>query len=291
MIVLNKVRTAVKHLTYSARGQYSDVRGDYQKVADTYDEYYSHNLEAAARQFRGLLPWPELARPGLHLVELAAGTGAITVPLAENLGADSVLTAVDISEAMLAENRRKTESGEHGVDYVVGDALEYLAAQPPNSVGALVCAWGVCYMNHPKLKRELTRVLQPGAFLGIMENRKGTLAELEAILLDVITDDPRLLRRAIRLELPKDGAYIARRIVPDNGRVIESLDAESGRTDSDTDDILAYLTKSGVASGYLDAIAPELYDDLLDGLRKRIEALGPRNVPIVHRYSIVTAHA
>ncbi|MFI9504884.1 class I SAM-dependent methyltransferase [Nocardia sp. NPDC052566] len=289
MLILNKARTAIKHVALSVRGQYSDVRDDYQKVAGTYDEYYSHNLEAAAQQFRRLLPWEELKRPNLNVVELAAGTGAITKTLSEALSADSVLTAVDISEAMLAENRRKTES-HRGTNFVVGDAVEYLVQQPADSVDALVCAWGVCYMPHPKLKKELTRVLKPGAFLGIMENRKGTLKELESILLDVITNDPRLLRKAVRLELPKDSAYIAQRIVPDGARVAESFDSESARTVADTESILAYVTKSGVASGYLDAIAPDLYEELIEGLRIRIDAIGPRNVPIVHRYSIVTAN-
>jgi ubiquinone/menaquinone biosynthesis C-methylase UbiE len=289
MSIVNKVHTAVRHFALSARGQYSDVRGDYQKVASTYDEYYSHNLEAAAEQFRRLLPWEQLKRPKLRVLELAAGTGAITIPLSQALSVDSTLTAVDISDAMLAENRRKTR--DRAVDYVVADALDHLAGRPAKSVDVLVCAWGVCYMNHTKLKRELTRVLTPGAFVGIMENRKGTLKELESLLFDVITDNPRLLRRAIHLELPKDSRYIERKVLPEGSRVLESFDAESARTVDNTASILAYVTKSGVSSGHLDAIEPDLYEDLMEGLRERIDALGPRNVPIVHRYSIATAHA
>ncbi|MGY0496984.1 class I SAM-dependent methyltransferase [Nocardia sp. FBN12] len=286
---MRKAQTAAKHIALSVQGRYADVRNDYDKVASTYDEYYSHNLAAAAERFTTLLPWEELERPSLRVVELAAGTGAITRRLADAVSVDSVLTAVDISEGMLAENQAKVRAEGQQVEFVVGDALEYLAAQPTDSIDALICAWGVCYMSHAKLRRELGRVLKSGAFIGIMENRKGTLKELEAVLLDVLMADAKLLRRAVKLDLPTDHRYIARRIAPDGSRVETGFDGESSRVVTNVDSIVEYVTKSGVSAGYLDAIEPDLFDQVIQGLRERIETAGPRNVPIVHRYSVVTA--
>jgi SAM-dependent methyltransferase len=62
----------------------------------------------AAHAYRtGDVPfWTSLVSPGMRVLELACGTGRIAIPLAR---AGAIVTAVDLSPAMLAHARSKTD--------------------------------------------------------------------------------------------------------------------------------------------------------------------------------------
>jgi ubiquinone/menaquinone biosynthesis C-methylase UbiE len=266
------------------------VHSDYEKVAGTYDEYYSHNLSVAADRFAEAISWNRLGGPGLNIVELAAGTGVITRRLAAALGPGSSLTAVDISEAMLAENERKIDANRRAVNYVVGDAIDFLRTQPDDSIDGLLCAWGVCYLPHAKLRKELSRTLRSGAYIGIIENREDTLKELDDLFIETLLQDPTMLRSAIRISLPADHSYIEKRIIPRGCTILEGFDAESLHAFGSPDEIVNYMMKSGVSAGYIDAIEPGKLDMLIEMIGERIADIGAARIPVVHRYSVVTAH-
>lgn len=88
--------------------------------AETYDRSAIHALSdpAEAAAWRAVLR-RNLPEPGARVLDSGAGTGAITILLAE-LGFR--VTALDLSEAMLARARHKADARGLDVDFVVGPA-------------------------------------------------------------------------------------------------------------------------------------------------------------------------
>jgi SAM-dependent methyltransferase len=108
------------------------LREYWDRDAETYDRSAVHALsdpvEAAA--WRAVLR-RNLPEPGARVLDSGAGTGAITILLAE-LGYR--VTALDLSEAMLARAREKASARGLDVEFVVGPA----DSPPPGPFDAVV---------------------------------------------------------------------------------------------------------------------------------------------------------
>jgi SAM-dependent methyltransferase len=97
-----------------------------ERFADVYDDLYHRvsDVPATTRFLDGLVRDATGGSPG-RVLELAAGTGRLAIPLAE-LGHD--VTALDISPDMLDQLRRKDGTGR--ITTVVGDMARDLPAGP-----------------------------------------------------------------------------------------------------------------------------------------------------------------
>jgi ubiquinone/menaquinone biosynthesis C-methylase UbiE len=101
---------------------HDQIRDFWDRDALTYDDSDSHSIadpvEAAAWRAALLRALPE---PGAAVLDVGAGTGALTV-LAAQLGYR--VTALDLSEGMLSKARAKVESAGLEVRFEVGPAAE-----------------------------------------------------------------------------------------------------------------------------------------------------------------------
>ncbi|MFN0152145.1 MAG: methyltransferase domain-containing protein [bacterium] len=129
------------------------VRGQYDRLAPNYDRrwrrYIERTVGATVRRVR--------ARPGDRVLDLAAGTGALTRAL---LRAEPALrvVALDLSRAML---RRGADGGARWVGAVQGDAGALPFANA--SFDHVVSSSAFHYWPDPaRALREIHRVLRPG---------------------------------------------------------------------------------------------------------------------------------
>jgi SAM-dependent methyltransferase len=125
---------------------------------------------------------------GLRVLDLGAGTGKLTVLLAE-LGAD--VTAVEPDEEMLAELRRRVPSVRtlHGP----AEAIPL----PDESVDAVLCGQSMHWFDMPRALPEIARVLVPGGTIGGLWNSDDDRVEWVAGLQEVARGaaSPALSRR------------------------------------------------------------------------------------------------
>ena len=102
---------------------------------------------------------------GESVLEIGCGTGAVTLPLADAVGAHGRVVAVDISEPMLGSARQRVEeSGLHNVTLLAGDAQ--VMAFEPTAFDIATSRMGVMFFADPVTAfRNIGGALKPGGRL------------------------------------------------------------------------------------------------------------------------------
>lgn len=114
-------------------------------------------------------------RPGERILDIAAGTGAMSTRFAE---AGAEVTALDFSAGMIEEGRRR-HAGNPRIEFVQGDAM----ALPFDDAtfDAVTVSFGLRNVQQPKVAlAEMLRVLRPGGRVVVCEFSRVTNAPVRA---------------------------------------------------------------------------------------------------------------
>ncbi len=133
-------------------------RYGWDKAVDYYEASWREQLRPAQEL---LLKLADL-QPGEHVVDVACGTGLVTFPAAEAVGAGGRVVATDISQGMVdAAAKTAAERGIGNVSFERMDAEDLRL--PEASFDVALCALGLMYVpDPPKALREQHRLLKPG---------------------------------------------------------------------------------------------------------------------------------
>ncbi len=149
MAVLEQRRPPADGLNERVRATWT--AGDFARIAVSY--------EPGAADFIARLG----LRPGERVLDVACGTGNLTLPAAR---AGAVATGIDIAPALVAQLAARAESEGLAVDAREGDAeaLPFASA----SFDTVVSMFGVMFAAHPELAaEELVRVTRPGGRIAL----------------------------------------------------------------------------------------------------------------------------
>jgi SAM-dependent methyltransferase len=102
------------------------------------------------------------ARRPRRVLEIAAGTGAVTRAMATTLPGDAAIVATDLNPGMLAQARATGTA--RSVDWQQADAMDL--PFPDAAFDAVVCQFGAMFFpDKPKAFAQMRRVLCPGGTL------------------------------------------------------------------------------------------------------------------------------
>ena len=135
-------------------------------LRDAFDERASEYARSGwHRSYAAQLVAASPLQPGSRVLDVAAGTGFVSRAAAARIGAEGSVTAVDISEGMLAALSRDcpTAAGCAPIHPVLMDAMHLQF--PEHSFDAVLCGAGLLYMRPAEALREWHRVLRPGGFV------------------------------------------------------------------------------------------------------------------------------
>jgi SAM-dependent methyltransferase len=125
-----------------------------------------------------------------QVLEIAAGTGAVTRALARNLLAAVAITATDLNPAML--DRAKSHAGMERVQWQEADAMALPFGD--RRFDCVVCQFGVMFFPEKQAGfREALRVLQPGGrfLFSVWGDRDGSVFEVAAnVVGEFLSRDP-----------------------------------------------------------------------------------------------------
>ncbi len=144
-----------------------EIRRWWDEDAQVYDDVPNHALSdrAEAAAWREVLA-RHLPPTGARVLDAGAGTGAISVLLAQ-LGYR--VTALDLSEQMLARARRKAEARSLEIDFVIGPVEE----PPPGPFDAVVERHVLWTTLDPRAVLAGWRAVAPGGRLLLLEGHWG----------------------------------------------------------------------------------------------------------------------
>lgn len=132
-------------------------RQGWDRASNCYEQYWRHQLEPATDL---VLRTADL-RPGERVIDVACGTGMVTLPAAVAVAPTGCVLATDISSKMVADlERRAAACGLTNVEVARCDA-ERLDVEGPFDVA--LCALGLMYVPSPTdAATELYQALRPG---------------------------------------------------------------------------------------------------------------------------------
>jgi cyclopropane fatty-acyl-phospholipid synthase-like methyltransferase len=123
---------------------------------DLQSEYYRPATEDALR--RGGLG------PGMHVLEIGAGTGGMTLVAADVVGAGGSVVAVEASADSVATATSNARS--RGLDQVVFELADVLGWEPAGRFDALIGRLVLMYLPDPAAEvRRLARAVVPGGLV------------------------------------------------------------------------------------------------------------------------------
>jgi SAM-dependent methyltransferase len=141
--------------------------GPYQRVTETLTDIHERVVDQLA------------PRPGVRLLDLACGTGAIAERAAAH---GATVIGIDLAPALIETARER--AAEHGleIDYRVGDCEQL--ELPDASVDAVSSTCGVMFSpDHEASARELARVTRPGGRIALANwTPTGGLARMFAVM-------------------------------------------------------------------------------------------------------------
>ena len=151
----------------------ADVATMFDQVAERYDLANDLLSLGQDRRWRRAVVAAVEPRPGMRILDLAAGTGTSSEPF-EAAGATVVPT--DLSLGMLAVGKRRTP----GLSFVAADALQLPYADA--SFDAVTISFGLRNVEHTdQALTELRRVTRPGGRLVVCEFSTPTWGPFRAV--------------------------------------------------------------------------------------------------------------
>lgn len=133
-------------------------RYGWDRAADAYEPLWRHQLAPA---HRALLDAAAL-RPGDAVLDVACGSGLVSLPAARRIGAHGRLLGIDLSGRMVdAAAQRAREAHCPNADFARMDAERLELGDA--SFDVVLCALGLMYLPDPaRALAEMRRVLRPG---------------------------------------------------------------------------------------------------------------------------------
>jgi ubiquinone/menaquinone biosynthesis C-methylase UbiE len=146
-------------------------------VAAGYDQVNAHFVALGRR-----LAERAALYPGDQVLDVACGTGAVTLAAAARVAPDGHVTGIDLAPGMLARARANAQAVDiHNVDFQEMDA-EHLSFSDESFTAAL-CGIGLFFLPHmDRGLAEIRRVLHPGGRLAFTAYGRGFLEPVNHLL-------------------------------------------------------------------------------------------------------------
>ena len=222
------------------------IKEDYNSLASTYDEYFSNFIRPHSQELVKRLN----INDDVTVLDLACGTGTITAELRKYISQKGRILAVDSSEQMLRKAKEKIN--EKNVEFMCGDMLKILDEFQENSFDCVTCGWAIGYDSPPKLLKKMKRIIKQNGKIGIIENRKDTLASLRETGIKVMQRYPQHIRclMDLTLRLPRDKRHLERLYKKAGLKSLEVWEGEVVFSFKDGREVLNWVLHTGASAGF-----------------------------------------
>jgi MoaA/NifB/PqqE/SkfB family radical SAM enzyme/SAM-dependent methyltransferase len=228
-----------------------ELRSVYDRIHQDYDRFW---LKEAAKPIQDLIakiPATEIN----SVFEAGCGTGFATVLLADKLKKSARITAADLSEAMLSQARKRSESaGLHNVRFVAGDALEILNSEGP--LDMIFSSWVLGYIPLKPFFAAAGKALRESGILAFVVHKENSPREPLEIFGQLVAQDPSILLKRVAFDFPRDMNHV-RQLLSAGFDILHLWDGKVVFRYDTPEEVLEHLLKSGAGTAYYDAVDPK----------------------------------
>jgi ubiquinone/menaquinone biosynthesis C-methylase UbiE len=255
-----------------------ELQSAYDRIHEDYDRFW---LKEAAKPIQDLIARIPLTATE-SVFEAGCGTGFATVLLANKLKKSARIMAADLSGAMLAQARKRSESaGLHNVRFVAGDALEILNREGPFDM--VFSSWVLGYIPLEPFFLAASRALKPSGKLAFVVHKENSPSEQLEIFGQLVAQDPSVLLKRVAFDFPRDMNHVSQQLLSAGFKVVHLWDGKIVFRYDTAEEVLEHLLKSGAGTAYYDAVDPKMREGLE---RQFLETVARRKPPyeVIHDY-------
>ena len=224
-----------------------ELRDSYDQVHEDYDSFW---LVEAGRPVDELVDRLHLVG-GERIFEAGCGTGYATTRLAERAGDSGSILAVDLSEGMLTEARRRL-GGRPGVRFLADDALAVLQVERPFDL--VFSSWVLGYIALKPFFAAGATALSSGGRLAFVVHKQDSPRRETDLFRHLAAEDPTMVTRHVYFDFPRDAKQV-RAEMAEVGLEIEDLREGAVTFEyGDAGMALEHLLKSGAGTAFYDAV-------------------------------------
>ena len=228
-----------------------ELKSAYDAIHQYYDEFW---VSEAGRPVVDLLDRLSL-KGHEHVLEAGCGTGFATVLIANRLHDPGRLTAVDLSDGMLGEARKRAESaGIAGIRFVPGDALEIL--NNGRHYDLIFSSWVLGYIPLKPFFAAASRALLTGGRLAFVVHKENSPREPLSIFGELVAQDPSILMKKVAFDFPRDMNHVASELACAGLHAADLREGQVTFRYRTADEVLEHLLKSGAGTAYYEAVDP-----------------------------------
>ena len=260
MVALKNLQFAYKTLSCLITGnvvQPEDIQKDYDRLSIGYDEFFSTHVAPHSRWLVDRVGIGE----GSRAVDLACGTGTLTLRAADRVGRRGQVVGVDRSTGMLSVARAKAvERGLVNTRFMKADMLEGIESFGNESLDAVTCGWAIGYTQPVELLKVAARKLVPGGKVGLIENARDTLAPVRQTCLRVARTFPQSMRCVmdLHLRLPTSRGQLERWFRKAGLKPITSWEGNVTREFRSGTAVLDWVLHTGASAGFDRMMEPSM---------------------------------
>lgn len=233
-----------------------ELRSAYDRIHQDYDQFW---LKEAAKPIIDLvakIPFTKLE----NVFEAGCGTGFATVLIAKKLKDSASITAVDISEGMLAQaHERVGAAGLDNVSFIAGDALDILSSKGPFDM--VFSSWVLGYIPVEPFLAAAGRALRASGIIAFVVHKENSPREPLEIFGRLIARDPSVLQKRVAFDFPRDMNHV-RQLLSAGFEILHLWDGKIVFRYDTPEEVLEHLLKSGAGTAFYDAIDPKRREQL-----------------------------
>lgn len=253
------------------------VKSSYNRISSTYDTTWTNHMRSFCEEMVKKLPIPKDA----FCLDVMCGTGFVTGKLAEHRTTHVI--GVDASEGML---RLARKTYPETCTFIHQDTLSYLTGQPSERFDVVTCAWGLGYSHPSKVIQEISRVLKPGGYVGIIDNSIFSISEMYLSALPVLAENPDAITHVMKIHFLTGLRSLVLRMRCSGIHIIDSWDGKKTYIASTGKEAVNRMKTTGAAAGFEFSFRDDLYEQREKRYMDLLEQRYGKTIPIIHRYIV-----
>jgi MoaA/NifB/PqqE/SkfB family radical SAM enzyme/ubiquinone/menaquinone biosynthesis C-methylase UbiE len=234
-----------------------DLEAAYDQIHEDYDEFWLSEAGKPIKDLISRIPFGDIK----NIFEAGCGTGFGTALLLDKLKDSSNITAVDLSEQMLAQARKRLRSVSLGnVNLIAGDALEILGTGGPFDL--VFSSWVLGYIPLSPFFTVADRALKTSGKLAFVVHKENSPREPLEIFGQLVAQDPSILLKRVAFDFPRDMDHTEQQLLSAGFKILDLWDGEVVFRYNTAQQVLEHLLKSGAGTAYYDAVDSERREHL-----------------------------